>query len=131
MPSADPKRPFELVQTNILTRRDTPISAGDGIVAFATGRNTGVAYFRVGEDRHQSIPNGQQYRGDLFHVCGKKIVLANRNHLFVFDTETGKTASVAPVDIHMRYQKAALYGPRLVDADGYLALLSDRLARYN
>ena len=120
IPSADHKRPFELVHTKILTRRDAPLAAGDGIVAYATGRTTGVGYFRVGENKPLSIPNGQQFRGDLFHVCGKKILLANRNNLFVFDTESGTDEAIPPTDIHMRYQKAALYGPRLVDADGYL-----------
>ena len=121
IPDADPKRPFQLVHTKIQTRRDSPISAGDGVVAFATGRQ-GVAYFRVGEDQQQSIPNGQQYRGDLFHVCGKLIVLANRNNLFVHDTVSGRTEAIEDSDVHMRYQKAALYGPRFVDADGYLVV---------
>lgn len=119
IPNADPKRPFELVHTKIQTRRDTPLAAGDGIVAFATGRQ-GVAYFRVGEDKQRSIPNGQQYRGDLFHVCGKLIVLANRNNLFVHDTVSGRTEAIEDSDVHLRYRKGALFGPRYVDADGYL-----------
>lgn len=119
-PTADHKRPFELVHTKILTRRDMPIAAGDGIVAFATGSSTGVAYFRIDDNKQLSIPDGQQYRSDLFHVCGKKIVLANRNNLFVFDTESKKTESIPASKVHMRYQRGALYGPRLVDTDGYL-----------
>ena len=120
IPTADPGRSFEVVHTRIQTRRDTPIAAGDGIVAYATGRTTGVAYFRVGENQQRSIPNGQQYRSDLFHACGKLIVLANRNNLFVHDTVSARTESIQDSDIHMRYQKGALYGPRFVDADGYL-----------
>ena len=122
IPSGDYKRPFQLKHTKILTRRDATIAAGDEIVAYATGRTTGVGYFRVGDDKPLSIPNGQQYRGDLFHVCGKKIVLANRTNLFVYDTETNKTHAIPSSDIHMWYQKAALYGPRFVDSDGYLVV---------
>lgn len=121
VPNVDPKRPFQVVHTDILTRRDTPIAVGDDVVAFATGRR-GVAYFRVGENKQRSIPDGQSYRGDLFFVCGKLIVLANQYNLFVHDTVSGRTEAIEDSDVHLRYQKAALYGPRLVDADGYLVV---------
>ena len=119
IPDADPQRPFQLVHTKVMTRRDTPLAVGDGIIAFATGRQ-GVAYLKVGELQQRSIPDGQTYRGDLFYVCGKKIVLSNQYNLFVHDTVTGATMGIEDHDIHLRYRKHSLYGSRLVDADGYL-----------
>lgn len=122
IPDADPERPFQVVHTSIPTRKDTNIAAGDGIVAFATGRTTGVAFLRVGEDKAQSIPNGQLYRSDLFHVCGKKIVLTNQYNLFVYDTASDRTHAIPANEIHLQYQKASLYGPRYTDSDGYLVV---------
>lgn len=120
VPDADPGREFTLVHTKVLVRRDMPIAAGDGIVAFATGSSQGVGYFRVGDDRPLSIPNGQSFRSDLFRVCGKRIVLTTRHELSVFDSVSGNVTPVPADDIHMRYQGGALYGPQLLHSDGYL-----------
>ena len=118
-PDIDVNRPFQLKQTNIRMRKDMPVSIGDGIVAYATGRQ-GVGYFVVGEDKPKSIKNGQQFRGDLFFACGKLIMLATRNNVSVFSTQNGRSVDIPDDEIHLSYQTHALYGPRKVDADGYL-----------
>ena len=89
--SIDPNRPFQVVITDIETRSDTHIAAGEDIVAFGTGFPTGVAYMKVGEKSAREIPNGEVYSSKLFHVCGKKIVLVRKNNVFIYDTETDTT----------------------------------------
>lgn len=118
-PNIDASRPFQLKQTSIRMRKDMPVSIGDGIVAYATG-SRGVGYFEVGEDMPKSIKNGQQFRGDLFFACGKLIMLATRNNVTVYSTKNGRSVEIPDDEIHLSYQSHEMYGPRKVDADGYL-----------
>ena len=116
----DPSRRFEIKHTNIRSRKDQSVSIGDEIVAYATGSSLGVGYFVVGEDKPRSIKNGQNYRSDLFFACGKLIVMATRNNVTVYSTEVDRSVDIPNEEIHLRYEKAGLFGPQMADADGYL-----------
>ena len=115
----DPNRSFEIVHTDIRMRKDMRFSIGDGIVAYATGRQ-GVGYFNVGENKPRSIKDGQSFRGDLFFACGKLIMMATRNNVTVFSTEVERSVEIPADEIFLSYQTHSDYGPRFADADGLL-----------
>lgn len=121
--SIDPDRPFEVVVTDVPTRSDTHISAGEDIIAFGTGHPTGVKYLRVGENQAREIPNGEVYSSTLFHVCGKKIVLVRKNRVFVYDTESEKTSEVPGTEVTLYNTVGGLHRGNLMNADGYLVVV--------
>lgn len=116
----DAHRPFNVVVTNVETRTDTHIAAGEDIIAFGTGHPTGVKYLVAGEKQAREIPDGESYRSTIFHVCGKKIVLVRKNQVCVFDTETGKTSEIPTSQINLYNPVGGLHQGNLINADGML-----------
>ncbi|MCR9200953.1 MAG: TIGR03067 domain-containing protein [Planctomycetaceae bacterium] len=127
--TADPNRPFQLVVTDIETRSDTHIAAGDEIIAFGTGFPTGVKYLQVGDTKPREIPNGEVYNAQLFHVCGRKIVLVKKTQVVVFDTQTGKTVEIPETEISLYNPTGGLHRANLLNADGYLVAAVNRVDR--
>lgn len=120
LPSADHRRPFNLVVTDIETRSDTTIRAGDDIIVFGTGYPTGVKYIQVGDSEPREIPDGETYNAMVFAICGKKIVLVKRNSVHVFDSATGKVSKIPDDVIHLYDPKGGLHRPNHLIADGNL-----------
>lgn len=118
--TVDPNRPFEIVVTNVETRSDTHLSAGEDIIAFGTGHPTGVQYLVVGEDKAREIPNGEVYSSTLFHVCGKKIVLIRKKQIYVYDTQTDTTTSIPASDVSLYNPVGGLHNGSLLSVDGNL-----------
>ena len=118
--SIDPKRPFHVAVTDIETRSDTHIAAGEDIIVFGTGYPTGVKFMKVGDKKSREIPDGEVYSSSLFHVCGKKIVLVRRNHVFVYDTEKGVTTPIPPEEVTLYNPIGGLHKGNLLNANGYL-----------
>ncbi|MCB9917154.1 MAG: hypothetical protein H6832_01965 [Planctomycetes bacterium] len=110
----------KLALTDVDCRMDGTMEASDSIIAFATGGGNGVGYLKIGEDKAQSIPDGQSYSGRMFQVCGTKIVLTNRNTVAVFDTATGKTHAIPETEISLSKTFAEMYGATILAADGFL-----------
>ena len=118
--SIDPNRQFELVISNVETRTDTHIAAGEDIIAFGTGHPTGVKYLVAGETQAREIPDGETYRSTIFHVCGKKIVLVRKNQVCVFDTTTGKTWEIPTSQVNLYNPVGGLHHGNLINANGML-----------
>lgn len=116
----DPQRPFELVVTDVETRSDTMISAGEDLIAFGTGFPTGVKYLIVGETAAREIPDGETYSSRVFRVCGKKIVLVKKQQVVIFDTETGRLFPISAEDVSLYDVRGGLHNANLLNADGYL-----------
>ncbi|MCA8956999.1 MAG: hypothetical protein KDC87_13055 [Planctomycetes bacterium] len=112
--------PAKLVITDVDCRMDGTLAVSDSVIAYATGGGNGVGFLRIGENTAQSIPNGQSYSGRMFHVCGPKIVLAQRDALAVFDTKSGKTSSIPATEISLTRTFGEMYGANVLAADGHL-----------
>ena len=129
--SIDPNRPFQVTITDVETRSDTHIAAGEDIIAYGTGFPTGVSYLKVGENKPREIPNGEVYSSKLFHVCGKKIVLVRKNNVYVYDTETDTTFPIPASDITLYNPVGGLHNGNLLNANGYLVAAVNRATSVN
>ena len=125
-PSADPKRPFKVVITDIKTRSDTMLSAGDDLIAFGTGFPSGVRYMKVGDTTARDIPDGETYSSKVFRVCGHKIVLVKKNSVVIFDTETQQLTPIPESEISLYDVKGGLHDGNLLSADGFLVATINR-----
>ena len=92
--SIDPDRPFKLSITDIQTRNDTAIAAGEDLIVFGTGFPNGVKYMKVGDSMPREIPGGETYSSKVFGVCGTKIALTKKSQVVIFDTTTGELTSI-------------------------------------
>ena len=126
MPSVDPKREFNLVITDIETRSDTMLSAGDDMIVFGTGYPKGVKYLNVGDTKASEIPNGEVYASNVFAACGKKIVLVHDKQVVVFDTETGQTAKIPETEVSLYDPRGGLhYANKLMPSGMLIATIND------
>lgn len=118
--------PAEVVLTDADCRMDGTLSVGDGVIAFATGGGNGVGYLVVGEDSARSLPDGQSFSGRQFCVTGKKIVLAKRNQVHVFDTQTGSMTAIPETEVYLLKTFGEMWGANILAGDGKLcAVLND------
>ncbi|MEP3480590.1 MAG: TIGR03067 domain-containing protein [Fuerstiella sp.] len=119
--SIDPNRPFKLAVTEIETRNDTGIAAGEDLIVFGTGFPTGVNYMKVGDTEPREIPGGGTYNSKVFGVCGSKIVLVKKTQLVIFDTKTNKLTAIPETDV-------SLYnvGQQLLATNGFLIGTANR-----
>ncbi len=124
--SVDPNRSLNIVVTDVETRSDTHIAAGEDIVVFGTGFPTGVKYLRAGESQATEIPDGEVYSSTLFHVAGKKIVLVRKNQVVIYDTETNTTHEIPASEITLYNPIGGLHRGNLLNADGYLVAAINR-----
>jgi len=122
MPSVNPNRPFGLTITEVETRSDTMLSAGDEIIAFGTGFPNGVKYMQVGEDQPIEIPGGETFSSTVFRVCRKKIVLVKDKQVVVFDTESGRLVEIPQSDVSLYDVRGGLHRANLLNADGMLVV---------
>lgn len=113
--SIDPNRPFKLEITNIETRNDTAIAAGEDLIVFGTGFPTGVQYMKVGDTQPREIPGGETYNSKVFGVCGTKIVLVKKTQVVVYDTKTDKLTEIPQADVSLYNVDA-----KLLPTDGFL-----------
>ena len=102
--SIDPNRDFRVRLTEIATRNDTHLAAGEDLVVFGTGFPNGVAYMRVGDTSPREIPSGETFNAKVFGVCGTKIVLVRGKQVAVYDTNTEQ---LFPID----ESEVSLYSP--------------------
>ncbi|MFH1418054.1 MAG: hypothetical protein ABII12_07205 [Planctomycetota bacterium] len=96
--------PFTIVKTDIDVRHDAALRAGDDLIAFGTGVNTGVSYIipsnapTVGT----AVPNSGDYDSSAFAVGGDHIFLVGSNtaglafQMSVFDAATGAITHTFP-----------------------------------
>jgi len=119
--SIDPNRPFRLAVTDIETRNDTGIAAGEDLIVFGTGFPTGVKYMKVGETQAREIPGGETYNAKVFGVCGTKIVLVKKTQVVIFDTTTQKLSAIPESEV-------SLYnvGSELLATNGFLVGTANR-----
>lgn len=117
---AAPERATEIRLTDISSRVDAHIAAGDGIVAYGTGAGSGVAYLRVGEDTEMTFVGGSDASSKVFFVCGKKLVLIKGRGLVIHDTETGSNFEVPESIVTLPRTPSDITKGRHVDADGML-----------
>lgn len=115
-----PKRPASIKLTNIAARVDAHIAAGDGVVAYGTGSNSGVAYIVAGEDTERTFAGGSESSSGVFFVCGKKLVLLNGNQVCVHDTVTGTSVDIPADVVTLPKRPSAFTKGRPIDADGML-----------
>ncbi len=115
-----PERKPSVVLTDVASRVDSHLAVGDGIVAFGTGANTGVAFLKCGDDVEQSIPGGAEFSSRAFFVCGQKLVLLKRQQVFVYDTATGAMEEIARDDVTLLRAPSSLRKGRHIDTDGML-----------
>ncbi len=125
-PSADPRRPFDLVVTDIETRSDTTIRAGDDLIAFGAGFPTGVQYIRVGDTQPREIPDGETYNSMVFQVCGRKIVLVKRNQVIVYDSDSGELTPVPTSEVFLYDAKGGNHRANLLNSDGNLVVVVNK-----
>lgn len=97
--SIDPNRPFQLSITDVETRNDTGLAAGEDLIVFGTGFPNGVKYIKVGDTQPREIPGGDTYNAKVFGVCGTKIVLVKKNQVAVYDTSTEKLTEIPASDV--------------------------------
>ena len=125
-PTTDPKRKFELVQTNIDINDQAHIAVGDELVVFGTSYPRGVSFLRVGDTQPSSIPQGESFDSRLFWACGKKIALIKHKTISIFDTNTRKIEPVDANEVLLYEVKGGLYRGNMVHADGNLiAVVND------
>ena len=123
---AAPARAPRVVVTDIAARVDAHIAAGDGVVAYGTGPNTGVAYVMCGDDVERSIPAGAEFSSKAFFFAGKKLVLVRKNEVCVFDTESGLLTELPADQVWLsRSPYAALKGRHIVFDGNLVAVLCD------
>ena len=97
----DPNRSFDLQVTEIATRSDTEIAAGEDLIVFGTGFPTGVKYLKVGESQAREIPGGETFNSKVFGICGTKIVLVKKTQVFIFDSATQTLTAIPESDISL------------------------------
>ena len=121
-----PARPTVLVKTNVDSRVDAGLAAGDGFVVYGTGPNTGVAYLKCGEDTEVSLPGGATYASKTFFACGTKIVLVKGKQVVIHDTKTGANVEIPLEDVTLSKSPRGLSKGGPIAADGMLvAVLTD------
>ena len=128
--SADPNRPFKLVETKFEVEDNAHIAVGDDLVAFGTGYPRGVAYFNVGDEKileePRKLPQGDAFDSRLFCVCGKKIILLKHKTIAVYDTVTDRLTPVDANEILLYESSGGLYRSNMIHADGNLvAVVND------
>ncbi len=128
-PSIDPKRGFNLVVTNIETRIDTSIQAGDDIIVFGTASQKGVHYIKVGDTELRTIPEGETYSSEVFRVCGKKIVLVKGKGLVLFDTATEKLTPIPQDEIFLYDVRGGNHQANLLNSDGNLVVAVNNVVK--
>ncbi|MEM9646258.1 MAG: hypothetical protein AAF989_14805, partial [Planctomycetota bacterium] len=99
--SIDPDRPFKLTVTDVSTRADTGLAAGEDLIVFGTGFPNGVAYIKCGDQEPRSIPSGESFSSRNFAVCGTKIVLVRRNQVHVFDSQSRELKTIPTTEISL------------------------------
>ena len=128
--SADPNRPFQLVETKFEVEDQSHIAVGDDLVVFGTGDPRGVAYINVGDEQSRTeprmLPQANSFDSRLFCVCGKKIVLLKHKTMAVYDTTTESLTSVDANEILLYDASGGLYRSNMMHADGNLvAVVND------
>ena len=129
-PSADSNRPFQLVVTDIETRSDTSIQAGDDIVVFGTEYPKGVKYIRVGDEQARDIPGGETYHSMVFRTCGKKIALVKgKGQVVIFDTATDRLTEIPESDIFLYDIRGGNHRANLMYSDGNLLVTVNNVSK--
>ena len=121
-PSSDPTRPIRFVVSDVKTRSDTTIRAGDDLIVFGTDYPSGVSYMHIGDTKPRSIPYGETFSSKVFQVCGRKIVLVNKNTVAVYDTKTENLVRIPESDIFLSDVRGGLHTSNLINSDGYLVV---------
>ena len=117
-----PARPMQVVTTGASPRVDAAIVAGDGVIAYGTGANTGVSYLRIGEDIEHGIPGGVEFSSKVMAACGKKLVLVRKRQIVVFDTETEQLHEIPLEEICLERSRGDRYKACPLAADGMLVV---------
>jgi hypothetical protein len=115
-----PQREMKAVVTRCAPRADTLLAAGDDLIAYGTGPNTGVAFVRVGEDKETTFAGGSDCSSKVFAVCGKKLVLVRKTQVLVYDTEKNVMHEIATTDLCLSRVATSPYGAWPFAADGML-----------
>lgn len=120
-----PERAPKVVVTDVAARVDAHLAAGDGVVAYGTGPNTGVSILRCdGDGGEATIPGGAEFSSKWFAFCGTKLVLVKRQEVFVYDTASGSMAQVPDVWL-ARTPTDAMKGAHIAADGNLVAVLCD------
>ncbi len=120
-PTAEfPQRESKAVVTRCAARADTLLAAGDDVIAYGTGPNTGVAFVRAGEDKETTFAGGSECSSKVFAVCGKKLVLVRKNQVLVYDTAKNAMHEIPTTELCLSRVATSPYGAWPFAADGML-----------
>lgn len=120
--------PFNLsaVRTSIPVAPLARVDAGDDMIAYGTGADTGVDFIfpAAGDTAGRGIPNGALFSSNAFAAVGTWIVLVQPNgQVSVFETDSGAMTTFPTAQLQMPDVPEGLYQPGHPQAHGAYAVI--------
>jgi len=87
---------MKVVKTMIPVHYKGGLAAGNTIIAYGTGINTGVDFIKAGDTKGRGILGGERFRATGFAVAGDKVVFIDNSEFtyHVFDGATGRVTDL-------------------------------------